>query len=128
MSKDACSKQLILLPPDDLYAEFEDEHDCQGGEETVKKHNLFVSDCLKTYLKKKYEIQHRYSRFGGNYRQLPGFNEHLLNSIDREMVLNNKTALILPELFYEIDAEENTNLVFIYICKFLLANAFVQFK
>jgi hypothetical protein len=63
--------------------------------------NLFVSDCLNTYKNKRHEIKYKYHMYGGNYRQLPGYTANLFDSNG-----SCKSMLDLPELFYEIDAED----------------------
>jgi hypothetical protein len=114
LSKDTYSKQLILLPSDDLSAEFLEfkgnnhTHDSINEYEQpikLKDSNLFVKDCLKTYENKKYEIKYKYHEYGGNYRQLPDYVETNFDTIDI------KAPLLLPELFYEIDAEAHRNAV-----------------
>jgi hypothetical protein len=106
---------LILLPSDDIYSE-EDEPDDVGKsriDESCQSKNvlngthaadsvdssssdssyraslnsLFVNDCLKTYLNKKCEIKYKYHSFGGNYRQLPGYVEHVNSLYDKKFVL-----------------------------------------
>lgn len=90
--KDACSKQLILLPSDDVIAEYElDPTQTQSNFEgtqkidSLLKNNLFVSDCLETYANKKYLVRYKYHNYSGGYRQLPSYqetNKKFLNNID----------------------------------------------
>ena len=87
LKKDPSSKQLILLPSDDIFTEFDQDNISDssgihpvGSSKSIDstefaQNNLFVSDCLKTYRNKKYEIKYKYHSYGGNYRQLPGYND-----------------------------------------------------
>lgn len=90
LRKDQCSKQLILLPNDDIYAENGsknelitnesndvDETICENNKfKTFLSNNLFVTDCLETYLNKKYQIKYKYHDYSGSYRQLPNYQEN----------------------------------------------------
>ena len=99
LRKDACTKQLSLLPHDDVYAESDIDADENGTKlkETRSLSNtspplpdpvpapappigqelsLFVNDCLKMYSNKRFEIKYKYHLYGGNYRQLPCFDQH----------------------------------------------------
>ena len=104
LRKDSCSKQLILLPSDDIYkddytaneleenqfSEVNDNVDSGNDGRKNKQpiiNSLFVNDCLETYRKKRYEIKFKYHVFGGSYKQLPNYSEHLKQFNDN---LNHK--------------------------------------
>lgn len=92
LRKDQCSRQLILLPTDDIYADdYEidlnqpssptnspDSTLAQSSESKSKNacNNMFVTDCLQTYLNRKFEVKYKYHMFGGSYRQLPMYKEN----------------------------------------------------
>lgn len=138
LRKDACTKQIALLPNDDVYAESEDEKDVKESlltgliDSGVSSGNgqelcLFVNDCLKMYGNKRFEIKYKYHLYGGNYRQLPCFNEKQDCFIQLILIcfnyncsnfsfksFNHDTTVeaakcTLPELFYEVDAENTSN-------------------
>ena len=94
-------KQLVLLPYDDIYADYDDEEEddeeenheekVNGGDTMMNLHHssLFVSDCLESYKNTKYEIKFKYHSFGGNYRQLKSYTDKLPD--------------LASDLYYEID-------------------------
>lgn len=88
LRKDACSKQLILLPNDDVIVDYgESETNVQETQkiDSTLKNNLFVSDCLQTYANKKYLVKYKYHNYGGGYRQLSSYqesNKTFLNNLD----------------------------------------------
>lgn len=75
LRKEPCTKQLIILPNDDIYAESDD---LPLVDSLTKNYDLslFVNDCLKNYLNRKYETKYKYHLYGGNFRQLPNFYEN----------------------------------------------------
>lgn len=87
LRKDSCSRQLILLPEDDLHYENYDENDKSSEAHypiieklgKIPSNYLLVSDCLRMYYKKIYQIKYKYYMYGENYEYLPGYRELLTN-------------------------------------------------
>lgn len=79
--KDNCSRQLILLPDDDIIYEQElpDEKPNQLSTSKLPPNlSLLVSDCLRAYLKRVYRVEFKYAAYGQNYYDLPGYRESVL--------------------------------------------------
>ena len=83
--KDACSRQLILLPDDDIIYEEESSTKATTTSTTTNSTtklppnlNLPVSDCLKTYLKQVYRVEFKYAAYGESYYDLPGYRDTIL--------------------------------------------------
>lgn len=130
--KDNCSRQLVLLPDDDVIYEEEDlsPYKKNNIEQTKLPNglNLLVTDCLRTYLKRVYRVEFKYAAYGENYYDLPGYRD-TLNAFNRLidekkfvykiiiiisssieiywcLRVDNNGMILMPEAFYEIDAEE----------------------
>lgn len=90
LRKNACSEQLILLPEDDLYDEYQAEssrsdsvaesvgsvmHSLPAASTTGS--SLFVTDCLQTYNQRGYEIKCKQEAYSGTFKQLPGYESRI---------------------------------------------------
>ncbi|CAF0807517.1 unnamed protein product, partial [Brachionus calyciflorus] len=122
LRKDNCSKQLIILPNDDLSLESDqtrtdsvdsDETICENNNNKISNlvNNLFVTDCLENYANKKYQIKYKYHDFSGSYRQLPHYQENLkefLNGLDNVKNTCESHGILKPDFSYEIDVDDNS--------------------
>jgi hypothetical protein len=114
------------LPNDDVYT---DDYDTDSSQIDSSKqastnnpalsssNSLFVNDCLKTYSSRKRQIRYKYHSFGGNFKQLPSY--------DESSCFLNRNFI---DLNYEIDIEDEqrrlTNDFLISSNKFHDKNAF----
>ena len=106
---DACSRQMSLVPGADSAEIFVEHVAEQAGESAAatrsnlptasssssSSSHLLVSDSLRTIFAPKFEIKFRHAPFGGNFSQLPLY-EQMRQSSDERLQATN--------LCYEIDA------------------------
>lgn len=90
LSNDLCSRQIILLPSDDVYI---DETKSDNIDLNGSSLSLLLHDALETYAHQRCEVKYKYHAYGGNYRQLPDFAES-----------SAKAKASLGSLIYEIDS------------------------